>query len=96
MSELSRYVSLLGWGALGVLCAFLCLIARLFQRRTGLRTRPEALAVAGAVLVGTGVLETVAGDGSFSSVTSALLAFAGVVMVAAVLRVYGLMVGRLP
>lgn len=96
MSGLSRYLDLIAWGSLGVLCAFMFLIARLFQKRSGLRTRPGLFALAASALVGTGVAEALHCCGLFPDITSSLLALAGLAAVVAVVRIHRLMTGAPP
>lgn len=91
--HLTLLCSIVGWGALGVLCTFACLIASLFERRTGVETHAGVLAVSSAVLVATGVAESIGWQASFSNLTSVLLALSGVATVASVWRIYALMVG---
>lgn len=93
MAELSRFLDLIAWGSLGVLCVFTYLIARLFQRRSGISTKPLLFGLAAAVLVGTGVAEAIRCCGPFPNTTSYLLAVFGLATVAAVFHVYALMTG---
>ncbi|MHB0876236.1 MAG: hypothetical protein ACYC5O_09350 [Anaerolineae bacterium] len=93
MADLSRFLDLIGWGAFGVLCVFMCLIARLFQRRSGIHTRPAMLALASGALAGVGLLESLRRPGPFPNWTSSLMAVAGVALVVAVIHIYGLMSG---
>jgi len=92
-SDLGLYCGIVGWVALAVLCLFACLIARLFERRTGVRTRVQILAAASMVLVATGLVDCVGWRAEWTNITSAVLAASGVATAAAALRVYVLMVG---
>jgi hypothetical protein len=91
VAELSRCLDIAAWIALGLVCAFAFLIARLFQRRSRVRTRPGVFALAAGVLVGTGVVDSLACCAPFTNPTSWLLALAGVATVVAVVRIYGIM-----